>query len=247
MQRVILILGLSAILVVSVLATPGSSAEVVARTTRGGEYVSTTVIPGGPSWNPGIWGVSSRTSLRRATSVLNPEGDRRGDLAPEVVETPTAPHYPWAVWSRFNGTDYDLVWSTWDRAWSAVSPLAPAEMSISGDDLDPSLTFNKLGRPLIAWWNQDAESGRGEVYFSMFLENRWMEPLRVSGDDLGGRQPQIYINRHGQIEIRYISNDGRSELTQQVLLFNPGTITDDIDPQTLVYVTVGTISVKRKY
>lgn len=246
MRRMILIFGLSAFLLVGLLASPGSAAEVVVRTTRGGEYLSTTVIPGGPSWNPGVWGVRSRTSLRRGISVLNPDGDRRGDLAPEVVEAPTLPHHPWAVWSRFNGTDYDLVWSTWDRSWQEVSPLISAEVTQAGDDLDPSLTFNKLGRPLVAWWSQDVETGRGEVYFSMFLENQWMQPIRVSADELGGRQPQLYINRHGQIEIQYLSNDGTAELTQQILLFNPGTITDDIDPQTMVYVTVGTISVKRK-
>ena len=53
------------------------------------------------------------------------------------------------------------------------------------------------------------------------------------------------MNRNGQIEITYASDDGTARLTQQVLLDTPGTITDDIDPQTMVLITVGTITVKR--
>ena len=247
MQRVIRIMGICSLLACAVvLATPEALAEVSVRTTRGGEYVETVVTPGGPSWNPGIWGIRARASMRRGTAVLNPEGDRMGDLAPEIGEMSTAPHHPWAVWSRYNGQDYDLVWSAWNRSWSPVQSLRAGDTNFAGDDLDPSISFTKRGRPLLAWWNQNPETGRGEVYFSMFLSSQWMTPVRISSDDFGGRRPEVYLNRDGQIEIQYQSDDGAAELTQQVLLYNPGTITDDIDPQTMVLVTVGTIQFKRK-
>ena len=81
---------------------------------------------------------------------------------------------------------------SWDRSWSRILPVVAG--SPAGDDLNPDVAFSVDGRALIAWWSRDANN-RGTVYFSMFLETTWMEPLKISTDGFGGRHPTIGVNR----------------------------------------------------
>ena len=231
MQRAIII---SAFLVLAGLgAATGVNAEVAVQTDATGDYVSTVLVPGGPQWNPGIWSPRARAGLRRGSAVLNPLGDRLGDLIPTVAENRVAPNYPWAVWSRFNGRDYDLVWASWDRAWSRVSPVLRGDSP--GDDLDPSLAFSENGRPMVAWWTRN-EEGRGTVWFSMFLAEGWMTPVKVSRDLFGGRRPELYAG-DGRIEVVYESSEGGLHLSTTLRITEPTTITDDIDPQGFISLT----------
>ncbi len=226
MRRVIIICAVYCFLSVGLAVETG--AEVRVRTGLDGEYLTTMVVPGGPPWRQGVWGGRSRMGLRHGSTVLNPAGDRLGDLIPTVGEGSQAPHHPWVVWSRFNGSDYDLVYSSWTYAWSRILRVTPE--SLRGDDLDPSLAFSSAGQPLIAWWNRDVEDGHGTVYFSMFVETGWLEPLQISDDSIGGQHPSIGIE-DGTIVIRYDSDDGSLRISYQFLLLDPTTITDDIDPQ----------------
>lgn len=227
MRRIIIVLGLLGMTLVVMPCE--TDAEVAVRTDASGEYVSTVIIPGGPPWRPGIWGKRMRFGMRRDTTVLNPKGDLLGDMIPSIAEANAAPHHPWVIWSRYNGRDYDLVWSSWQRAWSRIAPVVAG--SPAGDDLDADIAFAAAGRAVIAWWNRDAFD-RGTVYFSMFLDNAWMEPVKISIDDFGGRHPRIQIRHRGGIVIHYESDDGSMEMIQPVrLLGHPDTITDDIDPQ----------------
>jgi len=231
MKRTIITCAISCLLVFSLAVE--TQAEVRVHTRVDGEYEEVTIVPGGPPWNQGVWsGSRIRRGLRRGSSVvLNPLGDRFGDRVPIIVESSRAPHHPWAVWSRFNGNDYDLVYSSWAYAWNRISPVTPD--SIEGDDLDPSLTFNREARPLLAWWNRDAEDGHGTVFFSMFHDDGWIQPVQISDDILGGRYPSISIE-HGRVLISYESDDGSTQITYQFRGFDPTTITDDIDPQTAI-------------
>jgi len=68
------------------------------------------------------------------------------------------------------------------------------------------------------------------VYFSMFVETGWLEPLQISDDSIGGQHPSIGIE-DGTIVIRYDSDDGSLRISYQFPLLDPTTITDDIDPQ----------------
>ena len=226
MKRIITICGVFFLL--SIGLAVGTRAEVRVRTGADGAYEAITIVPGGPPWKQGIWSGRTRMGLRRGSAVLNPLGDRLGDLIPTIGEGSQAPHHPWAVWSRFNGSDYDLVYSSWTYAWSGISRVT--RESLSGDDLDPSLVFSSAGQPLVAWWNRDVEDGHGTVYFSRFLEMGWLDPLQVSDDSIGGRHPVLEIE-NGAIVIRYDSDDGSMRITYYLVTLDPTTITDDIDPQ----------------
>lgn len=239
MQRVIILGILGLVLAGGFVET---AAEVSVRTDVNGEYVSTVIVPGGAAWSPGIWSGRARGSLRHSGSVLNPLGDRFGDMAPAIVDSNQPPHHPWAVWSRFNGRDYDLVWSSWSRAWQAIAPVIPGNPA--GDDLSPELAFTRDGRPLVTWWNRDS-NGRGTVYFSVFLATGWMEPVQVSTPEYGGRFPSIEFTRRSQVEISYESDDGRMRFTQRIMMANPSTITDDIDPQSYVWFASGPMTAKK--
>ncbi len=216
-------------------------AEVRVRTRADGEYLATVIVPGGPPWQQGIWGTRLRVASRGGdSSLLNPQGDRYGDLAPTVAERSIAPHHPWVVWSRFNGQDYDLVYSSWRYAWGEISPVTRAQLD--GDDLDPSIGFSDHGQPVLAWWNRDLEDGSGAVYYSVFQRRRWSEPVRVSRS-LGGRHPVVEVV-DGTVSIHYDSDDGSTRLIFVVPMFDPTTITDDIDPQGLL--PVGGVDISPK-
>jgi len=218
-----------------------TDAEVRVRTTPDGEYDSTVIVPGGDPWQQGIWSSRTRGSLRRGSIVLNPQGDRYGDLLPAVGEPSMAPHHPFVVWSRFNGTDYDLVYSSWRYGWSAIEPVST--VTIGGDDLDPNVAFSRAGVPLVAWWNSDLEDGHGTVYYSVYSGSRWVEPVRISHATLGGRYP-VFDVRHDIVVINYESDDGLVRLSYELPTFDPTTITDDIDPQGLL--SDGSVSVSGK-
>ena len=125
MLRVLTVIGLC-------LLIPGLSlevsAEVSVRTDRAGRYVSTQMSTTGARGEPVVWGLRGRASRR--LHVLNPTGDLNGDLWPVILEVPHDDNRPWIVWSRFNGTDYDLAWSRWQagEGWSEIAwvMLTPA-------------------------------------------------------------------------------------------------------------------------
>lgn len=242
MRRAITILGVCGLLLAGLNAQ--TAAEVAVKTDLNGEYVSTVIVPGGSHWNPGIWGGRARAGMHRSAAVLNPTGDQRGDLLPSIAESNLAPHHPMAVWSRFNGRDYDLVWSTWAHRWTRIAPIVPGRPA--GDDLNPEIAFTANGRAVVTWWNRDSE-GNGTVFFSTYLNRRWMQPAAISSEELGGRYPSIGLNQDGQIEITYQSDDGRMEFTQRVTMTKPNTITDDIDPQSFIFLLTGTSVSKSSY
>lgn len=242
MQRALIIFGILGLVLIG--ATGEASAEVSVKTDINGDYVATVIVPGGSHFNPGIWSGRARGGLRRAASVLNPNGDRFGDMIPTVAESNHPPHHPWAVWSRFNGTDYDLVWSSWSQAWQGISPLTQGNPA--GDDLNPEIGFARDGRPLVTWWNRNADDGHGTVYFSVFIGGSWMEPIQVSSGRHGGRFPSVQYDRRGQVEISYTSDDGSRTFSHRILMADPNTITDDIDPQSFIWLSTGTVSYNKK-
>ena len=198
-------------------------AEVVAKTDRFGNYVTMQVVALGSAESPRIWTVRGRGG--RHDAALNPDGDLHGDLAPTIAEGPTAPFHPWVIWSRSNGTDYDLVWSSWTMdGWRPVAWVRP--MATPGDELDPRVAFVATGRPYLVWWSED--QGRGTVFLSLFLVSRWMSPFRVSGAQTDARYPEVVVRGDGLAEVTYMTAQGPR--LQLVGIISPDTITDDIDP-----------------
>jgi hypothetical protein len=242
MQRALIAFGILSLALIGAAAE--TAAEVSVKTDINGDYVSTVIVPGGSHANPGIWSGRARGGLRLTASVLNPNGDRIGDLIPAVAESNQPPHHPWAVWSRFNGSDYDLVWSSWSQAWQGISPVV--QDNPAGDDLNPEIGFMRDGRPIVAWWNRNVEDGHGTVYVAVFLAGAWTEPMQVSSDKYGGRLPSIETNLRGQIVVNYTSDDGTRNFSYRVMVSNPNTITDDIDPQSFIWLSNANMSFSTK-
>ncbi len=186
---------------------------------RGGKYTGTDNRGDGES----IW--SGPGQVSENDRVLNPRGDANGDLWPTVVESPIAPNYPWVVWSRFNGTGYDLAWSRFQNDnWRPITWLQ-AETS-AGDDLDPDMAFDHKGVPYLAWWRDN--NGTGEVYISVYLNNNWLRAVRITPIHLDSRNPTVRVNVGGKLMIEYQTPLGL--MMQAAFLHQPNTITDDINP-----------------
>jgi hypothetical protein len=211
-----------------------AQAEVSVRTDRGGNYLKTQIIPVGPHAENRAWGLRGRGF--RCARALNPYGDINGDLWPTVAEAPTAPHYPYVVWSRFNGSNYDMAWSRWTgQGWAPIEFIARKPMP--GDDLDANIVFNRDGRPYVVWW-ADMEEGAGRVYFSLLLADRWLSPVLISDPAVDSRRPTLELTSGRELAVTYETPEG--VVTQYVTFSSPNTITDDINPQTTIIVNLPT-------
>jgi hypothetical protein len=234
-------LTISSLLVIFLAASVGVQAEVSVRTDRQGEYLMTQVLHSGPHLaEKNVWSPRGRGS--RTGQVLNPHGDANGDLWPSVAEAPSTPHYPWVVWSRFNGLEYDLAWSRWtERGWSDIASLG--RPAAAGDDLDPDLMVNSEGRPFTVWWRD--EEGGGRVYVSVFLANRWMPAYLISDPQVDSRYPSLLsIEPDGSLSVEYATPEGT---VSGIVVFElPDTIVDDINPQVVVKAETFEVST-RKY
>lgn len=202
--------------------TQSARAEVSAEVDALGNYLRTVVLSNASVNNPKIWS----SHRQRAQYVpLNPGGDLNGDLFPAIVENPLQYNRPWVVWSRFDGGDYALAWSRWSGAWEPIRWVGTAGVAAGGDDLDPALTLDLLGRPYVVWWRD--EQGVGRVYLSVFLDTRFMDPLAVSDGGVDSRHPSVAVEGD-LIVVRYETPGGPA---QRVLSFSAqDSINDDINP-----------------
>jgi hypothetical protein len=215
--------------IVAVLVTllppvvPAARAEVSVETDAYGQYVRTIVLTQASIRQYRIWRVARRAYW--GNFPLNPDGDRNGDLFPAVAENPVDGRHPWAVWSRFNGYDYDLAWSKWERGgWTPITWIG--EEFEPGDDLAPTMGFHRGGRPYVAWWRD--EGGVGRIYLSFFLVTRWLQPLAISDAWTDSRSPRMSILDDGSVRIAYRTPAGPEE--RVVSFLDPTTITDDLNP-----------------
>ena len=200
-------------------------AEVSVRLDRSGNYVKTQIVPVGPQSENRAWGLRGRSF--RNTHALNIRGDTNGDLWPAIAETPKAPHYPLVVWSRFNGSNYDIAWSRWSGTdWSSIRSVS--QWPMPGNDLDPDLVFDRDGRAYLVWWSDMNGSG-GQVFFSVFLYRRWHQPILISDPAVDSRLPTLDLSNPKMVAINYETPEGRA--THYITFASPNTITDDINPQ----------------
>ncbi len=220
----------AAALVSFAMLAPATIAEVSVETDESGTYRRTVLRTNQSAKNYRVWGVSRNVGARL---VLNPDGDGLGDLWPTIVENELDGGRPHVIWSRFDGTSFDLVWSRWtDQAgWSEPAWVAGAAMT--GDDLDPDLKFDPTdGRPCVAWWSDDG--GVGGVYLSLFLSSRWMSPYRVSAEGEDARYPTVDLLDDGTYRVSFETPAGT--VVRFVKFHRPDTITDDLNP--LEYLTL---------
>jgi len=202
-------------------------AEVRVVTDRDGQYRETRILmPESMSFGAGVSNVWTPVGRVGKDETLNPSGADAGDLWPTIVESKSGTHRAWALWSRFDGLDYDLAWSRWTgTGWQEIGWVSIGEAEV-GDDLDPVATFDSNSRPYVVWWRD--EGGHGRVYFSLFLVSQWMTAYPVSDLDVDSRYPTLEIRADGRIEVTYETPEGVAVHT--VVFDEPVTITDDIDP-----------------
>jgi hypothetical protein len=207
--------------------TSAALAEVSAETDVFGNYLRTIVSSSSSSLSivkaPRVWTVNR---VRPTYWPLNPTGDFTGDLWPSIAESPVQSRWPWVTWSRFNGVDYDLVWSRWTgRGWT---PVATVETAPGGDDaLDSAVAFDQVGRAYLVWVSKP-RTGPAQVNVSMFLSTRWMAPFRVSDTWENATDPTIEILADGNMVVTYDTAVG--QVTREIRVTRPWTITDDITP-----------------
>jgi len=208
-------------------------AEVSVRLDRSGNYVKTQIVPVGLNVESRAWGLLRGSGSRKGIA-LNPHGDINGDLWPTVGEPAAAPHYPYVIWSRFNGANYDMAWSRWtNQGWEPVEYID--SKATPGDDLDADIAFDANGRPYVVWWT-DMEMGGGQVYFSVYLVNRWLPPILVSDPAVDSRFPTLEVSTARELAVSFETPEG--SVTQYVTFGSPNTITDDINPQTCIFLNL---------
>ncbi len=197
-------------------------AEVSVEVDGQGKYLRTIYIEKATGKTLKIW-----TAFGNKPTIypLNPFGDLSNDLRPAIRENPSSGNAPYVVWPHYDGYDYDIVFAKWSNgAWSAIQYIEDDENIY--DDLDPSIDFDRKGRPYSVWWRN--EGGIGTVYISCFLKTRWMLAYPISEESIDSWDPEIKFNINGQIEVTYSTNLG---LDKKIVTINlPDTITDDIDP-----------------
>ena len=219
----------AALALTALAATLPVRAEVSAETDATGTYIRTVVFANASLKHSKIWSVNR---LRTGFTPLNPSGDDTGDLWPFIAENPINGRLPWVVWSHFDGSDFELVWSRWtDAGWSAISPVAsPGDPE---DALAPMVSFDPTGRPHLVWLS--AGDGPKSVFLSIFLTTRWMIPFRVSDPGEDATDPVVAVLSDGTIEVGYATPIG--EITKMIRFDHPRTITDDITPFSSLTVT----------
>lgn len=205
------------------VTAPASRAEVAVRTDLDGNYRAVLAVPVDATAD--IWSVDRRSrAAARLSEPLNPNGASNGDLAPRVVETTQRPFHPWVVWSRPDAGEFDLVWSRWtDMGWQQIETVGD---SLPGDDLDPDLVFDAGGIGYLAWSSQ-TEDGAA-IMLRQATELGWTAPFRVSPAGLNGSRPRLQWGPYGTLAVDYDTDDGT--VRQYVMLRDPDTITDDINP-----------------
>jgi hypothetical protein len=210
-------------------AVPAPRAEVCAEVDPQGRFVRMMILSRASVDDVAIWTVTRQVP---GQVPLNPLGDFNRDLWPVFVQDPNDGYRPWVVWSRFNGSAYDLAWSRWDdHGWQDIAWLQ--DRPTVGNDVDPELDLDEDGRPYVSWWTD--EGGLGKVYFSLYLDTRWMARYQISTDGVDSRYPVMTINEDGSVTIVYETPTGSEART--VVFVEDVSITDDADP-------IGTLTIE---
>jgi len=219
---------LAAALIVAAVA-PVAHGEVCAQVDQQGRFVRMMVLSRVTVDDVVIWTVTRQIP---GNVPLNPLGDFNRDLWPVFAQDPNDGNRPWVVWSRFNGTTYDLAWSRWGSdGWRDIEWLQ--ETPTAGNDVDPELDLDDNGRPYVSWWAD--EGGLGKVYFSLYLDTKWMARYQISADGVDSRYPEMTINEDGSVTIVYETPRGAE--TRTVVFVEGVSITDDADP-------IGTLTIE---
>ncbi len=167
-------------IVVLGLPTPATLAEVGA--SDAGQRAAGVVLAREGEPETAVWRL-----VRPGASALalNPEGEARGDVDPDVRLNPLTGR-PEAVWAWWDGNDFEIAWSRFDGlGWS--SPVLLTDNQV--DDTAPRLAFSGAGDLGITWTRQSAPS---RIWY---VENDpahgWSAEIAVSDGVLDASEPSI--------------------------------------------------------
>jgi hypothetical protein len=185
-------------------------AEVSAVTDSQGRYVRTLLISESRGGRRLYW--SQVRKMVDSRLLLNPSGDRMGDGVPVTGEQPGS-RQPWVIWSASDGNDREIAFATWSMGrWQGPALLERSDNTY--DDLNPRLAFDSQGRPVVAWWRNEAIP---RIYLSIYREGAWSSPLPISDASTPSRSPSLRIQNNLAI-VTFFTSHGKTVLYQDLSL-----------------------------
>jgi hypothetical protein len=96
-------------------------------------------------------------------------------------------------------------------------------------DLDPRMAMDTAGTPFLVWWRDAGiEGGKGRVFLSVYLNDRWMSSYPVSHAGVDSAHPSVELVDDQTLRVEY---DAAGQRVSQLVTFTrPVTITDDVNP-----------------
>jgi len=199
--------------VIAVALTAATRAEVSVDAPRDlGQSFLVASMGGGDGSDPTPW--PTWQLHRQAIDprlALNPDGDLNGDGRPAFALSPSGAR-PYVVWSRWDGTDREIVLSFWDGlAWT--SPRLVTDNLT--DDERPRITFSPDGLRHVVWEQVDGPELR--VWYRQPPDAAGAlgtEPEAVTEWPDTGRLADVAVDEVGTVWVSY----------QQDELSSPGAV-----------------------
>jgi lysophospholipase L1-like esterase len=110
--------------------------------------------------------------------------------------------FPWAVWSAYDGHDYEIYSSHWNgRTWSKEEKITDND----GTDSSPAVAFVYGSIPIVVW---SQSSGKASSLAGKYKSGlNWSPEIQIaSSEDLFQRSPKIAV-REGRLGITWQSGD----------------------------------------
>lgn len=187
-----------AVVLLGLAVSTSSLSRAEVRATSMGPAAGVAVLcdcpPSSPlAWQPVIPPASSQT--------LNPSGSVDGDQPPGLAIGSTT-GFPIAVWSVWDGTDFEIVLSLFDGdAWSPREQVT----NNSVNDTDPSVTSREDGSTAVVW-RSDSLIPRIQ-YREREPTGTWSPIVDVSDGSQSAAHPVLIANG-GRVRVAYIEAGG---------------------------------------
>jgi len=133
-------------------------------------------------------------------------------ISPEVCVDMNG--YPWVVWSAYDGTDYEIWYSSWDgMRWSTESRITDNKRI---SDVFPFIAFLPENIPLVVWSQMGTKS---QIFLKYRLGEDWSRDIKISGEDGWNRNPRLAVS-HNKIGIVWENVKDSKPNVQTRILFS---------------------------
>jgi hypothetical protein len=111
-----------------------------------------------------------------------------------------------AAWAYRSGLEIDVALSLRiGNTWGPVELFGQGNGLI---DYEPDLAFLPDGRPVLAWTQRDARTGRSDVVFSMLTAEGWQAPERINQAGTNASSPHL-VPSLGQLSVVFADASGQ--------------------------------------